>query len=81
MSYYCKIEKEINLIKNKNADTGDTYKGHKGYMNYYLISYLSKTDGTSLLYNIEPGSKIKRERIEADYNDFMHYENWQKGEK
>lgn len=76
-----RIEKEINLIKNKNADTGDTYKGHKGYMNYYLISYLSKTDGTSLLYNIEPGSKIKRERIEADYNEFMHYENWQKGEK
>lgn len=67
-----RIEKEMNIVKN---DASATYK------NYYLINYLTKSDGSTLLYSVEPGSKIKRERIEADYNDFMHYENWQKGEK
>ena len=75
-----RIEKEINIVKNKDVDTGDKYKGKQGYKNYYLISYLSK-DGLNLIYDVSPGSKIKRERIEADFNDFMHYENWQKGEK
>ncbi len=76
-----RIEKEINMVKNKEADTSDEYKGKKGYKNYYLISYLSKSDGTSFLYDIVPGSKIRRDRVEADYNEFMHYENWQKGIK
>ncbi|MCR5302170.1 MAG: pilus assembly PilX N-terminal domain-containing protein [Lachnospiraceae bacterium] len=76
-----RIEKEINMVKNKETDTTDDYKGKKGYMEYYLISYLSKQDGTNLLYDITPGSKIRRDRVEADYNEFMHYENWQKGSK
>lgn len=78
-----RIEKELNIVKNMPRDTSDSYPfpgGKKGYRQYYLISYLSKLNGSDLLYNVEPGSKIKRERIEADYNDFMHYENWQKGE-
>ncbi len=78
-----RIEKELNIVKNKPKNTSYSYPlrgGKKGYRQYYLISYLSKSNGTDLLYNVEPGSKIKRDRIEADYNDFMHYENWQKGE-
>ena len=78
-----RIEKELNIVKNKPKNTSYSYPltgGKKGYRQYYLISYLSKSNGTDLLYNVEPGSKIKRDRIEADYNDFMHYENWKKGE-
>lgn len=71
-----RIEKEINLVKNEDAGVNQS----DAYQPYYLISYLSASDGSSLLYDVEPGTKIKRERIEADYNDFMHYENWQKGE-
>ena len=67
-----RIEKEMNVVKN---DASATYK------DYYLINYLTESDGSTLLYSVEPGSKIKRDRIEADYNEFMHYENWQKGEK
>ena len=78
-----RIEKEMNIVKNKDESTSDSYGGEDGYKNYYLISYLSKDAGAGttpqLIYNVEPGSEIKRDRIEADYNDFMHYENWQKG--
>jgi hypothetical protein len=73
-----RIEKEMNIVKNKDAGVADAYK------NYYLINYLSKdnTEGNpELIYQVDAGSKIKRDRIEADYNDFVHYENWQKGEK
>lgn len=77
-----RIEKEMNVVKNKKSDTPDTYKGKKGYTDYYVISYLSKDSGGSpqLIYDVDVASKVKSERIEADYNDFMHYENWQKGE-
>ena len=67
-----RIEKEMSIVR--NSTEADAYK------NWYLISYFSNKDGTTRLYDVEPGSKVKRERIEADYNDFMHYENWQKGE-
>ncbi len=73
-----RIEKEMNIVKNSNESKTDAYK------KYYVINYLSKDNAVGtpeLIYDVEPGSKIKRERIEADYNDFMHYENWQKGEK
>ena len=70
-----RIEKELNLVKNSEDATQDI-----AYKPYYLIRYLSKDNGTSPLYDVEPGTIIKRDRIEADYNDFMHYENWQKGE-
>ncbi len=77
-----RIEKEMNIVKNKPKDTSDKYKGKDGYMNYYLISYLySGVPAKPYLYDVAPGTKIKRERVEADYNDFVHYENWQKGEK
>ncbi len=77
-----RIEKEINIVKNKPETTTDSYKGIPGYMDYYLITYLSKDVGdvSQILYSVAPGSKIRQERIEADYNEFMHYENWQKGE-
>ncbi len=72
-----RIEKEMNIVKNKDEGVTDPYK------DYYLINYLSK-DGISepeLIYQVEAGSKIRRDRVEADYNDFVHYENWQKGEE
>lgn len=73
-----RIEKEMNLVKNSDKTKAEAYK------KYYVINYLSKDDSSGrpqLIYDVEPGSKVERERIEADYNDFMHYENWQKGEK
>ena len=72
-----RIEKEMNIVKNSTGSTADAYK------DYYIISYLSKDSGSTrkLIYDVEAGSKIKEDRIEADYNEFMHYENWQKGEK
>ena len=73
-----RIEKEMNLVKNSDKSKTEAYK------DYYVINYLSKDDtlgNPQLIYDVEPGSKVKRDRIEADYNDFMHYENWQKGEK
>lgn len=75
-----RIEKEMNLIKNLNPSDPDYANPYK---DYYLINYLADdSTGTSkLIYQVEKGSKIKRESIEADFNEFMHYENWQKGEK
>ncbi len=70
-----RIEKEMNVVKNK--ETGD-------YEDFYLINYLSRDNSVGtpeLIYQVEPGSKIDRDRIEADYNEFIYYENWQKGEK
>ena len=72
-----RIEKEMNLVKN-DKDSSDWDSAIAG-KDYYLIRYLTDKTG-DYKYKVEPGSKIKRERIEADYNDFMHYENWQKGE-
>ncbi len=73
-----RIEKEMNIIKNDSvsADWDDAIEDR----DYMLIRYLTKSDG-SHMYKVDPGSKVTRDRIEADYNDFMHYENWQKGEK
>lgn len=76
-----RIEKEMQLVKQDGGVAADAYK------DYYLISYLSKTtrmagttSSSSLrLYNVTPGSAIKDERIEADYNEFVQYENWKKG--
>ncbi len=72
-----RIEKEMNIVKNSNEPKSTAYK------NYYVINYLSKDNisgNPELIYDVEPGSKMKSETVEADYNDFMHYENWQKGE-
>ena len=73
-----RIEKEMNMVKNWEATLSDTVP----YKDYYLITYLADDSSGTLkrVYDVTPGSKIKREHIEADYNDFMHYENWQKGE-
>lgn len=76
-----RIEKELQLVK-QDTDTSDA-----AYKPYYLISYLSKTTrmpgntaSPSLrMYNAEAGSAQKNERIEADYNEFVQYENWEKG--
>ena len=64
----------MNIVKSRDDAT---------YKDYYLINYLAKEDGggtLKLVYNVVPGSRIKRDEIEADYNEFMHYENWHKGE-
>ncbi len=73
-----RIEKEMNIVK--NDDTAENWEAAINGKDYYVIRYLTKTDG-DYMYKVEPGSKIKRDRIEADYNEFVHYENWQKGEK
>ena len=73
-----RIEKEMNIVKNDNVAAN--WEAAINGKDYYVIRYLTKMDG-DYMYKVEPGSKIKRERIEADYNDFVHYENWQKGEK
>lgn len=75
-----RIEKEMNIIKNLQPSDPDYTNPYK---EYYLINYLADdSSGTSeLIYKVEKGSKIKRDRIEADYNEFMYYENWQKGEQ
>ncbi len=72
-----RIEKEMNIVKNWESKPSDTVP----YKKYYLITYLADdSSGTpKRIYEVAPGSKIKRDRIEADYNDFMYYENWQKG--
>ncbi len=77
-----RIDKEMNIVKNKMADTPHIFGGKTGYTDYYLISYLSRdASGSPLMYDVTPGTKIKQERVDADYNEFMHYENWQKGEQ
>lgn len=66
-----RVEKEISLVE--TAESTDAYKSH------YLINYLT-SDGVNRMYEVEPSSKKPGDYISADYNDFMHYENWQKGE-
>lgn len=68
-----RVEKEISLVEASTLPKSSAYKSH------YLISYLT-SDGASLMYDIEPAVKKPEDYISADYNDFMHYENWQKGE-
>ena len=74
-----RIDKEIDVIK--NDDTAATWAAAVANKDYLLIKYLTKSNGTSLLYEVQPGTKVKRDRIEADYNEFVHYENWHKGEE
>ncbi len=62
-----RVEKEISLV-----EKGSEYK------NNYLITYLTN-DGSTRMYNMTPGGRRDEDRIEADYNSFMHYENWKKG--
>ena len=69
-----RIEKEMSIVRN-TTDGSDPYAN-----DYMLIRYLSRFNGTDRLYNVEPGSKAIRDNIEADYNDFMNYENWKKRE-
>ncbi len=72
-----RIEKETNIVKNEPGSP--TWA--EATKDYYLINYLTKMNGTDLLYEVTPGTKVKRDRMEADYNEFVHYENWQKGEE
>lgn len=69
-----RIEKEMSIIKeglDPTATSSDYYKP------YYLISYLKNESGRE--YNVSYKTKEKERRIEADYHDFMFYENWRKG--
>ena len=61
-----RVDKELSLI-----EKGGAYKDN------YLISYLAKNGAK--MYDITPGSKRDEDRIDPDYNSFMHYENWRKG--
>lgn len=69
-----RIEKEMSIVRNSSETKADAYN-----KSYLLINYLSKFDGTHWLYDVEPGSKIKRDSIDSDYSEFMFYENWTKG--
>ncbi len=62
-----RIEKEISRV-----ESGEPYKEN------YLISYLTR-DGSNRMYSITPGTKREVNKIKPDYNSFMHYENWRKG--
>ncbi len=62
-----RVEKEIGLVEEGND-----------YQENYLISYLTN-DGSNRMYPVTPGIKREVNRIKPDYNSFMHYENWQKG--
>lgn len=64
-----RVEKEISLVEEGSA-----------YKDKYLINYLT-SDGTNKMYNITPGGKKVENRIKPDYNSFMHYENWKKGNR
>lgn len=75
-----RIEKEIALIKASSA-TSSVISSNDDLPDFYLIKYLSKRNGTDPLYDISTvlGTKKKEDIIKADYNEFMHYENWHKG--
>ncbi|MCR5473590.1 MAG: hypothetical protein K6F28_00150 [Lachnospiraceae bacterium] len=62
-----RVEKELNLV-----EKGSEYK------NNFLISYLT-SDGSTRMYSVTPGGAKDKDRIKPDYNSFMHYENWKKG--
>lgn len=71
-----RIDKEMDLIRKDESVDG-------GYKDYHLINYLIriKPNGMKVkMYDVTPGTRKEREEIEADYNDFMHYENWKKSE-
>lgn len=64
-----RIEKEIALVRDGGS-----------YEPYYLITYLTDTAGNRM-YDVAPKEYDKKEnRVEFDYNKFMYYENWQKGD-
>ncbi len=62
-----RVEREISLVEKGSA-----------YADNFLISYLTK-DGSTRMYNMTPGGKREEDRIKADYNSFMHFDNWRKG--
>ncbi len=62
-----RVDKELSLVE-KGSD----------YEDNFLIKYLT-SDGANRIYSVDPGSKREENRIKPDYNSFMHYENWQKG--
>ena len=62
-----RVEKEISLVEKGSA-----------YSDNFLITYLTG-DGTTRMYNMTPGGRREEDRIKADYNSFMHYDNWKKG--
>lgn len=63
-----RIDKELSLVE----------KGTYDYEDNFLIKYLTN-DGASRMYSVTKGSKREENRIKPDYNSFMHYENWRKG--
>lgn len=73
-----RIEKEIALVK---ASSATDIPNNNALPDFYLIKYLSARNGTDPLYDISSvlGTKKKEDIIKADYNEFMHYENWHKG--
>ena len=62
-----RVEKEISLV-----EKGSSYEDN------FLISYLTK-DGSTRMYNMTPGGRREEDRIKADYNSFMHFDSWRKG--
>ena len=75
-----RIEKEIALVKASSATSAEI-GGNDDLPDFYLIKYLSDRNGVNPLYDITTalGTKKKEDIIKADYNQFMHYENWHKG--
>ncbi len=61
-----RVDKELELV-----EKGSVYKDN------FLITYLAKNGAK--MYNVTPGSRKEEDRIDPDYNSFMHYENWTKG--
>lgn len=83
-----RIEKELSNVRTfPDSEPDPDSPVGSGLKSYYLINYLTKnsrntgttTTDEQMMYTAVQGSKKKIDRIEADYHDFMFYENWQKG--
>lgn len=71
-----RISREIDLVKNSTATSP--------YKPYYLITYLRNASApTQKMYEISATEEYQKaeNRVEFDYNKFLYFENWDKGEE
>lgn len=67
-----RIDKEIELVK-----------AGEGYSEHFLINYLNNPTAGGKLYDVTASEDYQQDenRVEFDYNKFMYFENWEKGEE
>lgn len=77
------IEQDASMIQKRISKEVDLIKSGESYDDCFLINWLSNPTTGGKMYDVSAAEDYQKSenRVEFDYNKFMYYENWDKGEE